>query len=940
MGRVARLSLSLFVVGSALISTAGLAQAPPPTEPDQPGVLRETGEPEGDSFHFAPEAVDPRVYQLGDPALSNLARRIEDGSANLIERRAWWWLQPRLSPFEKMPPADWRLRAQSTIRTMESERVRSEGDSPSGVTHTWAPLGPTVYPDYNNINISGRATALWVDPADKNIILLGTADGGVWKTTNQGTTWTQLFDAAASQSIGSIAVDPNNKQVIYVGTGEGNFCSDAIGGVGIYKSTDGGSTWTLLSGTSGSNSSFRRIVVDPRDSNKVYAAGYNLWYSTTGGTSWSTTTCGASSGSYYFTDVVLDSTNGTGTTSIVYAAIGYYGSMASNGIYRSTGGGGGTWTKISSGTGFPTVNVGRITLLMAPSAPKQIYALVQSTSTYGSLGIWLTSDATAAAVTWSAKSTTNYCSSQCWYDMTGVVHPTDPTRFVVGGLDNYLSTDSGGTLTLVSHWNYGDSTYSHADHHHMVMADATTLYDANDGGFFIGTINWTTPSSTSWVNKNSGLNTLQFYGFAQHPTDATKFQGGLQDNGQFYYNGTSWKEVRGGDGGASAWDQSSAGYAYEEYVYAGIYRNSNMTGTPSTWTCIQNIGGVSGCGSSKPDGRCAFIAPFTLDANNQNTIYTGTFYFYKNTAARTTTSSTAWTRTSTTDVTGGSGYITAIHSARNNGTAGTLYVGTSNGKAWYSNDSGTTLTDRSTGLSGAWVTSFTTDPADGLKVLVTVSGYGTYHIYRSTTGGAAWTNITGTLPAQPFNTVILDPSDANHAYAGSDFGVYESTNVWAATPTWASLTYNLPAVSVQQLGMVSGGKLRAATHGRGMWEYTIATVTPKEASPGGNMRASRGSGTMVNVTYTAGCGATDHTVYTGNLDTLLTGGLSWSSRYCNKGVTGSLTFDPGSPNVYFVVVANDGTLEGSYGTGASGERPAAGSGTGCAYTQNLGGTCP
>jgi hypothetical protein len=902
----------------------------------EPPVMRETGEPEGDAFHLPAVPVDPRVYDLQNPAITHLARRIEDGSAGMIERRAWWWLEQRLAPFETMPPADWRIKAQSAIRALETERARRNEGAPEATTLTWAPMGPAVFPNYDSINSSGRATALWVDPSDKNVILLGTADGGVWKTTNQGTTWAQIFDTAASQSIGSIAVDPNNKQVIYVGTGEGNFCIDGIGGTGIYKSTNGGASWSLLSGTGTSNTSFRRIAVDPLDSNKVYAAGYNLYYSINGGSSWSTTACGASSGNYYFTDVVLDSANGSGSTSIVYAAIGYYGSMSSNGVYRSTGGGGGTWTKISTGTGFPTSNVGRITLLMAPSAPKQIYALVQSTSTYASLGIFLTSDATAASVTWTAKSTTSYCSTQCWYDMTGAVNPTDPARLVVGGLDNYLSTNSAGTLTQISHWNYGDSTYSHADHHHMVMPDATTLYDANDGGFFIGTINWTSPASTTWTNKNAGLNTLQFYGFAQHPTDATKVQGGLQDNGQYYYNGTSWLEVEGGDGGASAWDQGNGSYAYEEYVYAGIERNSNMTGTPSSWTCIQNINGCSGCsGGCTPDGRCAFIAPFVLDANNQNTMYTGTYRIWKNAAPRT---GSTWSSIST-DITGGSGYVTAIHSARNNGTTGTIYAGTSSGKAYMTTDGGTNWNNRSTGLSGASVTSFTTDPADGLKVLATVSGYGAPHIYRSTTGGASWTNITGSLPAHPFNTIILDSADANHAYAGSDFGIFENTAVWTGS-TWTSITSNLPAVSVQQLGKVTGGKLRAATHGRGIWELTVSATTPKEASPSKNMTATRGAGTSLTVSFASGCGATDNTVYAGNLATLGSSGVAWTSRFCNKGTSSPITFDPGAGNVYFVVVSNEGSLEGSYGQGSTGERPAAGAGSPCAYTQNLTGTCP
>jgi hypothetical protein len=920
------------------------AQEVPKTTP----AAKETGEPEGDAFHFQPMKVDQRIFAFDHGWFSELARRIEDGTATLIERRAFYLLDDRLYPYDKPVPPDWRMRAKEAERclrpefqTMATEGAAAKNPAPM-VAYTWSSLGPSAL-NYGSDVVSGRATALWVNPSNKNIILLGTADGGLFKTTDQGTTWAPLFDATASLSIGAIGVDPNNYQVIYAGTGEGNNSIDLIGGVGIYKSSDGGATWALLSLPAWTYGqpyhNVRRIVVDPRDSQKVYAAvDGGLLYSTDAGGTWTKTTCGAAAGTTIGTDVVLDSvTPGAGLPSLVYVAFGYHHASVANGIYRSAGGGAGPWTTISaSGNGFPTANVGRITLVQAPSDKKRMYALIQSTATYQSLGIYYCADATAATPAWTLKnSSTQYCSSQCWYDMHGCVDPANAAKLVVGGLDDYISTNSGATLTQVSCWYCSGTTFSHADHHFLFMPDSTTLYDANDGGFFIGTVSGT---SVSWVNKNAGLNTLQFYGLAQHPSDATLYQGGLQDNGQAYYDGASWNEVAGGDGGWSQWDQANPLYAYEEYVYANISRNSNMQGTPSDWTCITNFGGCTSCDGCNPDNRTSFIAPFALDPNNPNTMYTGTYRLYANNNVR---AGTTWTNPNTADLTnGGSAYIKFIHAAKNNGVSGTIYVGTSDGKVQVTSNSGVNWTDRSVGLPGSRVLSITTDPANANKVLVALSGWDGNRVYRSTDGGATWTNISGALPQIPADSVALDLTNTNIAYVGMDMGVYMNADVWNTT-TWTSVTGNLPPAANFQLEMSPANhKLRTATHGRGVWELTISSPTPKEASPFHDMTATRGSGTAVNVAYTAACGATDNTVYAGDLSTLQTNGISWTSRYCNKLNTGSLSFDPGAANVYFVVVANNGSVEGSYGQGTSGERPAAGAGVPCAYTQNLAGTCP
>ena len=634
-----RKSLRFLSVAVATVFLTGIfttlwAQSPPSrVGANEPESVQEQGE--SAKHVFPPLVVDTRIYDLGDPWMSKLADDIASGSASLVERRAYYWLYPRLFPFKHGIPAGWRQQAREAIEAMTPlgyKRAIQSGKA--GSSTTWTPLGPQQYYNGSDEN-SGRATAIWVDPADKNHILLGTADGGVWSTLNQGASWTPIFDGEATQSIGSIAVDPNNTNVIYVGTGEGNFNADAVGGLGMFKSTDGGATWSLLTLPAWRYNAYyhniHRIVVDPNDSNYVYAAiDGGLIYSTNAGSSWTLTTCGATTGPWIGMDVVA-----VGNPTYVYVAFGYPMGSSDNGIYRAKSSNLGAWTKIApSGSSFTSTNLGRITLVAAPSNSNVLYALTENDSTSGSKRIYYTSNATATPPTWTGGSTTNFCSTQCWYDMTGAVDPNNAAHLVVGGLDDYVSSNNGSSITKVSSWSSSGSVYSHADHHFLAIPDSSTIYDANDGGFFIGTISsWTTPSVT-WTNANAGLDTLQFYGMAQHPTDPTLFQGGLQDNGQAYFNGITWNQVQGGDGGQSAWDQTNGSYAYQEYVYAYITRNPTMTTNPTNFSCIRNFGGCGYSTNCVPDNETAFIAPFTLDANNQNTMYAGTIYVYVNTNAR------------------------------------------------------------------------------------------------------------------------------------------------------------------------------------------------------------------------------------------------------------------------------------------------------------------
>jgi len=876
---------------------------------------------------FPLQVVPERAKQSKDPAIAALAARILDGSADLRDRRAWHFISLLYAPFEALPPAGWRAAALSAgaaisiearKRAAQLAAARAGGGGSSGLpsagmddsgetdaataalggsastasaddapfaplaSYAWSPLGPTNYTiagagDFGQ----GRATALWVHPTNTNFILAGFADGGVWKTTNGGTTWTPISDFEVSTSIGSLDVlirtDTVNltDAIIYVGLGEGNTASDSVDGGGILKSVNGGATWALQSipwtnpdaaSSARFRHSVRRIVIDTNVANaqSVWVAGDGgVYHTSNGGANWLLDTNLPYTGKPGVggcwpempSDFVIDNTV---SPSRLYVAFGARSNASStpalsctgvgddvnfrknNGIFRSLDGGA-SWVSITgAGTGFPAVpgKVGRITLLQAPSNKKQIYALIAcvtngastcSGGQFASLGIFRTTDASIPAVSWTAGSTTNFCANQGWFDLTGAVDPTNPAKLFVAGLDSYLSTDSGSTITRKSLWTSSGTGLVHADQHHTVFANATTVFIACDGGIFKGTVSGTT---VTWTNLNSGgLQTLQFYGIGQHPTTANRIHGGLQDNGEAYTaTGGTWASTMGGDGGFSATDWTNGELAYEEYVYGGISRST--TGGAGSWSCIQNFGGCSGCGICIPDGQASFVGPMQLDANNPSIMYAASKYVYRNTSAP---SASTWTAISPDLVGTTYDYIVNVHSAPNNGVAGTIWAATLNGRVWVTTDNAANWTNTTASplpnnpvLPNRAATWVTTHPADGRKAIVTFSGWNGSgsqpgHVFRTLNGGATWADISGALPDEPVFTVTVDPARPNDVYIGTEYGVYVNTAGWSGT-TWTKINAgSLPNVHVNQLEFSrANGKLRAATHGRGIWELTVA----------------------------------------------------------------------------------------------------------------------
>ncbi len=769
--------------------------------------------------------------------------------ANIIRLRQQWFYQQRAYPNKHIPPGA-RLKALQQLRKMEaaqratSRQIRqqsatSTGTSTSSATQpaaisstSWTPVGPqpTTTPFAYN-PVSGRITALAVDPTNSDVVYVGGAQGGVWKTTDGGNTWAPLTDDQPSLAVGSITIDPGNSQTIYVGTGEENFSGDSYAGAGVLKSTDGGSTWTQLAGPFvgpfGSNSPYcggayiGSTAVDPGNNQVVLAGavfscglGSGIYRSTDGGTSW-TEVLGTAQTSYMVTGLVFDPTNGNN----VYASVGY-GASSNNGIWKSTDAGL-TWT-LDNGSGttaFPGSQSGRISLAIAPSSPTTLYAGAGSAASgnTSTLGVYKTTDGGA---TWTQLVTAPpYCGQQCWYDNVVAVSPTDPNIVLLGGKVSgtlYLSLDGGVTWSDITQDSSGNAI--HPDMHAIAFSsDGATMYVGNDGGA------WSTSLSAagvgSWTDLNQQLALTQFYpGMSLNPTTSNIAFAGSQDNGTQEYTGQpAWDWIACGDGGQTAFDYSTLNtlYAGCQYVppnpYTFLYKL--MVNSGATFVADNGIDG---------NDRGAFIPPLAMDSSNPNTLYFGTYRIYQ-----TTDGAANWTPISgdlTSSTQGTLSTISTITVAP--GDSNTVYVGTGDGRLSVTTNanSGATWIPVTNGTPNRSVTAIAVNPTDSQTAYATFSGYSGFtdtlgHVFETTNGGTTWTDISGNLPNVPVNDIVLDPDFANTLYTGTDVGVFESAD---GGDTWAPLGTGLPVVAIMSLKLQRAARiLSAASHGRSVWDIQL-----------------------------------------------------------------------------------------------------------------------
>ena len=714
-------------------------------------------------------------------------------------------------------------------------------------TNSWTWLGPG--------NIGGRVRCILIHPASTNTMWAGGVDGGVWKTLNGGASWFPLNDFMANLAVVSLVMDPTDPNVIYAGTGEGTYNIDAVRGAGIFKTTDGGATWTQLPATATSSFYYvNRLSICPTNHLIFLAAtGSGIWRSTDGGGNWSQRL--SSTG---MEDILFDP---SGAKAI---ASGNFGQL----MYSTDAGL--TWNNAS---GISTSQ--RIEVAYAASSPNIVYA----SANISSGEIFASSD---GGQTYSYVSNPQHLGGQGWYDNCIWVDPTNPNLIVFGGTDVYRSLNGGATFTDIG----GYSGSIHPDQHAIVSvpgyngSTVNTVFVGNDGGIFRAGNITTVSSGSGWTTLNNNLGITQFYGAAGNSTSGTVV-GGTQDNGTLRdtsAGGTSgWTMMFGGDGGFCAADQSNTNYFYGEYVYLQIHRSSNGGLNSSYITSglgdagLPDSNGVfqafyppdtktvpdedpdGGSPDGDPDAAANFIAPFILDPNNFNTLLAGGSNLWRSVNVKAATPTWANIKPG---IASGS-FISAIAVAPGN--SDRIWVGYNDGSVYYTLN-GTAVnpawTQSGSGmLPGRMCTRLTVDPNNSSKVYATFGSYSANNVWRTTDAGANWSGISATLPSAPANSLVIAPFNSNFLYVGMNVGVFASTDGGA---TWSAGNLGAANVAVDELFWMNN-YLVAATHGRGLFKALVAqapvislvsATIVSEGCPPGNGAIDPGETVGVSFTLT------------------------------------------------------------------------------------------
>ncbi len=796
----------------------------------------------------------------------------------------------------------------------------------------WTELGPNPIPNgqtqTTTTAVSGRVTAIEIDPTDPNKVYVGAAQGGIFRSLDGGATWTPIFDSAQTLAIGALTLDAANGR-LWVGTGEANGSADSFAGVGIYRIDSVNTTATLVgpfnpvrnyldassipqSVPAFQGRSISKMLINPGNPNELLvgiAGGvigiggngpfggtvppvamrglYKL--SNAGGLPGlsTITRIGVRSGlgiegcfdtpctgNRNVNDMTFDLSDGTGNTLILWLN----GTSAANdgGVWRSTNAlsAAPTFTRTFATPSTSTSNGrGMFAVAQLGASPARIYCASGEPSTGGSLcnsaasagGLRRSTD---GGTTWSSElpGGGGFCAGQCFYNIAfdmvpGATSATD--KLLLGGnvrstnCAKQQSTSLDGAATVFANTDVG----THADSHVIKIApsDANTVYRGDDGGIWRST-----DGGATWASlNNTTFRATQFQSLAVHPTDPDFTIGGTQDNGtEKLTTGPTWIRSQAGDGGFTAIDQNAVDTT-NVTMYHTFFNQLNSqigyeisTNAGISWSFL----GCSGAGttngvacSSATTTAVNFYAPVVLGPGNPNTIYLGT-----DRLLRSSTSGTANVTVSQAPLVSGVAISSIGISPQDDNYR---IVGLNNGALFFTTTGSSTLTSLDPTGVGSFIPDFYVarlafDPTNKNTVFISLGNYagGTAlaqsHVWKVTNlnttpvltplnGSSTFAPNVTTLPDVPVNGFVVDPLNSNNLYAGTDIGVYTSTD---GGTNWSPFGTGLPNIAVFEMAIAPGRTLRIATHGRGMWQIPVLAPTAANVSVSGRVLTSVGQG--------------------------------------------------------------------------------------------------
>lgn len=787
-------------------------------------------------FHFL--NAQPFLKNISNRALTFNELKLQFNefkkNSDLTQQKHWksykrWEQEMEMHTNAKGEPAGFDEYRNAAINMANYKQQLTQQNSSA----IWTPFGPNVLP--NNLtgymeNGIGRINCIAFHPTNANTFFVGVAQGGVWKTTNNGNTWTPLTDNLPITRISDISINPTNPNEMYISVCDFEYIGVSLHlngrkrhthyGLGVYKTLDGGLTWNptglTFNLTNGDASLIRKVLINPANTNDVVACGVSGMYkSLDGGTTW------AKKLDSLFWDMHQDPVN----PNVIYAATGWV--MNSNignaGVYKSTDFGN-TWTMLN--TNMPlTGDIQRVKLAIAPSNNNIIYALCVDVMN-GLYGIY---KSTNAGLSWNFIPPTDNIlegglgdtpGGQGNYDLGMIVDFTDANTLYVGGVNMWASYDGANSFAPVAHWTTQYGATLHGDVHDMARNPLSGNYFAcSDGGVYqtsaIIADSWATSAwPTVWTKMNDNIQVTSFYRISSSKTTNEQLIGGAQDNASMYYDAGVWSTIFGGDGMDNCLLPTSPTDVVGSSQYGNFY--------------YSNDNGMSGFNvtTNFNSEQSEWVTPIVADYNNAGTMYVG----HEN-VVQSTDGGMSWmplATINTNTLTGENTEISAL--AVSNSNSQVIYAARRvryeyglNGIVFKTTDGGNTFVNVTNNLPDSlYYTGIEINASDENTVYVSMAGFSaTDKVYKTSDGGSTWQNISYNLPNIPVNCIKQIPG-TNNLIVATDIGVY---TLAAGATSWVNNSFGLPNVIVSDIEFNAVlNKTYVSTFGRGVWETTITGI--------------------------------------------------------------------------------------------------------------------